>query len=144
MSGNLTDLRAGVYRHWKGPLYLVLGYGHDANAEDLFAMLEDKVYPPGLKRLGQRDVVVYIGLELDEAHSGPRLAVRTVDDFFCLVCTMHNGLIWNSPEHEARTVAERKEGILDETKHQDLEGTIVPRFTYLGPEYHPGYSRSTR
>jgi hypothetical protein len=63
---NLPDLYAGIYRHYKGPLYLVLGYGHDAN--DSF-----------------RDVVVYVGLELDEAKRGARLAVRSVEDFFAEV-----------------------------------------------------------
>ena len=62
----LPDLPAGVYRHYKNHLYLVLGYGHDSNYED-------------------RLVVVYVGLELDEAKTGPRLAVRTVEDFFAAV-----------------------------------------------------------
>jgi hypothetical protein len=57
---DLPHLPAGVYQHHKGPLYLVLGYGHDANYPD-------------------RDVVVYVGLQLDEAKTGPRLAVRTPD-----------------------------------------------------------------
>jgi hypothetical protein len=63
---SLPDLRAGIYRHYKGPLYLVLGYGHDANQED-------------------RTVVVYVGLQLDGAKSGARLSVRTADDFFAIV-----------------------------------------------------------
>jgi hypothetical protein len=65
---DLPHLPAGVYQHHKGPLYLVLGYGHDANYPD-------------------RDVVVYVGLQLDEAKTGPRLAVRTVQDFCDEVCT---------------------------------------------------------
>lgn len=62
----LPDLLAGVWRHWKGHHYLVLGYGHDSNREG-------------------RQVVVYVGLQLDGAHTGPRLAVRDVrgpDGFF--------------------------------------------------------------
>lgn len=70
----LPDLPAGVYRHWKGPLYHVLGYGHDANSDlDRFA-------------------VVYIGLQTQGSHTGPRLAFRTaisddpdVDAFFDFV-----------------------------------------------------------
>lgn len=27
----LPELPAGVWRHYKGPLYQVLGYGHDSN-----------------------------------------------------------------------------------------------------------------
>jgi hypothetical protein len=60
------DLPAGVYLHYKGPLYLVLGYGHDSNHEG-------------------RTVVVYVGLQLDGAKTGARLAVRTVDDFLAVV-----------------------------------------------------------
>lgn len=59
----LPDLPAGVYRHYKGHRYLVLGYGHDADYED-------------------RQVVIYVGLELDDARPGPRLAVRTAESFF--------------------------------------------------------------
>lgn len=56
------DLQMGIYRHYKGPLYQVLGLAHDANAEG-------------------RVCVLYIGLELDQAHLGPRLAVRTLNEF---------------------------------------------------------------
>lgn len=62
----MAELKAGVYRHYKNHLYLVLGQAHDAN-------------DPG------REVVVYIGLELDDAKPGHRLAVRTVSDFFSYV-----------------------------------------------------------
>jgi hypothetical protein len=58
----MTDLAMGIYRHYKGPLYQVLGLAHDANEDG-------------------RTCVVYIGLQLDAAHLGPRLAVRTVSDF---------------------------------------------------------------
>lgn len=58
--------RAGIYRHYKGPLYLVIGLGHDANYEF-------------------RATVIYIGLELDNAKTGPRMAVRTYEDFYALV-----------------------------------------------------------
>lgn len=81
----MRDLPAGVYRHYKGPLYLVLGYAHDANADVLgLATTPGSSYftPFG----GERTVVVYVGLELDGAHRGARLAVRTVDDFFAVVC----------------------------------------------------------
>ncbi len=54
----LADLPTGIYRHYKGPLYLVFGYGHDANQEG-------------------RITVEYVGLELNQAHTGPRLANRT-------------------------------------------------------------------
>ena len=58
MSG-LPELQAGVWRHWKGADYLVLGLGHDADVEG-------------------RTVVVYVPLY---AVPGPRLAVRTVEGF---------------------------------------------------------------
>jgi hypothetical protein len=60
------EFQAGIYKHYKGPLYLVLGLGHDANYED-------------------RVAVIYVGLELDEAKTGPRLAIRTYDDFYSYV-----------------------------------------------------------
>jgi hypothetical protein len=67
MPAQLPDLPAGVYRHYKGHHYLVLGYGHDSNYNG-------------------RQVVVYVGLELEKADPGePRMNVRTVDDFFAWV-----------------------------------------------------------
>lgn len=61
--GVSLDLPAGVYRHYKGErYYLVLGLGHDAND-------------------AERTVVVYVPLYVDVAEPGPRLAVRTAEDF---------------------------------------------------------------
>lgn len=84
MSANEIVLPAGVYRHWKGPLYLVIGLAHDANSDELFwhkdGLIEEVV---GLK---DREVVVYVGLQLTSAHMGARLAVRTLDDFLAMVC----------------------------------------------------------
>ena len=56
---SLPELQAGVWRHWKGRDYLVLGLGHDADDE-------------------HRTVVVYVPLY---DVPGPRLAVRTVEGF---------------------------------------------------------------
>ncbi|MCU1590943.1 MAG: hypothetical protein JWP11_2199 [Frankiales bacterium] len=61
------DVPAGVYRHYKAErYYLVLGLGHDAND-------------------GDRTVVIYVPLYVDAAEPGPRLAVRTVEDFVAWV-----------------------------------------------------------
>jgi hypothetical protein len=49
----------GTYQHWKGPQYLVLGLGHDAND-------------------GHRALVVYLPLYPID---GPPFAVRTLEDF---------------------------------------------------------------
>lgn len=96
-SKGLPPLRSGVYRHYKGPLYQVFCYGHDAQDET-------------------RTVVIYIGLQLDDAHKGPRAAVRTAEDFFMLVCSSC-GKAWEC-----------------DTQHP---GTAepVPRFEYLGPSW---------
>jgi hypothetical protein len=66
--GKLEHLRAGVYRHYKGQVYLVLGYASDADYTG-------------------RDVVVYVGLELDGAQPGARMHVRTASEFRGLVKT---------------------------------------------------------
>ncbi len=52
-------IEPGTYQHWKGPQYLVLGLGHDANDAD-------------------RTVVVYVPLYPVD---GPPFAIRTVEDF---------------------------------------------------------------
>ena len=63
----MPSLAAGVYRHYKAErYYLVLGLGHDANDDD-------------------RTVVVYVPLYVSEDEPGPRLAVRTYEDFVAWV-----------------------------------------------------------
>ncbi len=52
-------METGTYEHWKGPQYLVLGLGHDANDDD-------------------RTLVVYLPLYPVD---GPPFAVRTLEDF---------------------------------------------------------------
>ena len=52
-------LTPGTYQHYKGPHYLVLGLGHDANDAN-------------------RTAVVYVPLYPVE---GPPFAIRTLDDF---------------------------------------------------------------
>ncbi len=53
------SVEPGTYQHWKGPQYLVLGLGHDANYE-------------------ARTTVVYLPLYPVD---GPPFAVRTLSDF---------------------------------------------------------------
>lgn len=55
-------MHAGIYKHRKGGLYLLLGTGHDADHEE-------------------REVVVYVPLYTDPDRTGPRLAVRTRSEF---------------------------------------------------------------
>lgn len=55
----IPNIECGIYQHYKGKFYLVLGLAHDANNEG-------------------RMVVVYVPLYMAE---GPRLAVRDVDEF---------------------------------------------------------------
>jgi len=53
----------GTYQHWKGPQYLVLGLGHDANDEDRVTVVYVPLYPV----------------------DGPPFAVRTLEDFMSWV-----------------------------------------------------------
>jgi len=56
------SLRAGVYRHFKGGLYLVLGVARHSETEERF--------------------VTYVPLSVQE---GPRITVRPYENFFELV-----------------------------------------------------------
>lgn len=98
----LPQLRAGVYRHYKGHHYLVLGYGHDANDE-------------------HRITVHYVGLELIDAHAGPRLATRTAES--------------DDPDVDAFGDLVH----IDGTKclEWDCERKHCPRFQYVGPTWAP-------
>jgi hypothetical protein len=124
-------IQLGIYRHHKGPLYQVLGLAHDANAEDLlerdtetnaFCLHEGKTRV-ATKPLGARTVVVYIPLQLDGAHLGPRMAVRTLEDFEAWVhrsdengCGRPQGSICTDSPHEWNNPR-----------------TVQRRFAYLGP-----------
>lgn len=109
MTGSaVPDLCAGVYRHYKGPLYLVLGYAHDANDAD-------------------RVVVVYVGLQLDEAHEGARLAVRTDTDFRALVCGFAGCPAWGRMG--------RIGGTASRPYCRECGHAAVRRFTYVGPTW---------
>jgi hypothetical protein len=103
---DLPDLPAGIYRHYKNRLYFAFGYGHDANIDG-------------------RAVVQYVGLELEGAHTGPRLASRTavsddpdVDAWWDFVhadgskCVLHHG-----------------NGVCAERR------PTKPRFEYIGPSW---------
>jgi hypothetical protein len=116
-SRGLPDLRTGIYRHYKGHFYFVFGYGHDANADSLHAEQPGGVVPEDLP-LGERAVVIYMGLELTDANKGPRLAVRTAEDFFALVCSAC-GADWECKKN-----------------HQDEGSDPVPRFEYMGPAWY--------
>jgi hypothetical protein len=110
------ELKMGIYEHYKGPLYLVLGIGHDANAGELYAHRNDVARSSSRAPSGERIVVIYIGLQLGGAHLGPRLAVRTLEDFLASVCIQ--------PEH-------RHYG---KVAGADDPCRTVQRFTYLGSE----------
>jgi hypothetical protein len=112
MSG---DVRMGIYRHYKGPLYQVLGLAHDANADAFCNGIEEEMFPDG------RTVVVYIGLQLDAAHLGPRLAVRTLEDFTAWVDVQEPTSTREAP---VNGIAQRRLWMAE----------FRPRFAYLGPE----------
>lgn len=57
---------SGIYLHYKGGLYEATGLAHDANNKD-------------------RVVVQYVPLKLEGSQSGPRHAVRTLEDWLAYV-----------------------------------------------------------
>lgn len=116
----LPTLSAGIYEHYKGHRYQVLGYAHDANREG-------------------KAVVVYMPLQLDGAHYGPRLAVRnaTPDDgfdaFWDDVCAEQNeklGIVCGMSTSDWRRAGRSSSGC-----YYHPGGATMPRFKYLGPEY---------
>lgn len=128
----LPPLKTGVYRHYKGHLYLVLGYGEDANADNLcdYSETMDRVYrhnrgdtdgPTKPTPLSERAVVVYIPLQLSETREGPVMDVRTVDDFLAYVNPLDGSKVPPSVVDECR-------GSLQQVEVRGYE----PRFRYIG------------
>lgn len=126
----MTEVQSGIYRHYKGQHYLVLGLAHDANAEDLYR--EYFADGPRYSPLGEREVVVYVPLELDGAHAGARLAVRTLSDFTATVCpfnrAVEDGNGWAVVGHE---------WCGEEACDQHPAWEKVPRFAYVGQRWQP-------
>lgn len=136
----LPDLRAGVYRHYKGPLYQVFGYGHDANADTLYDQqaVDDaaSAWQSGVMHtvqpLTERICVVYMSLELTDAHTGPRLAFRNVEGEDAFFDRVHMG----QPDRFTEgTVC--KGSCWNQALNQDgLNNHLtVPRFEYLSPSW---------
>lgn len=135
-----TEVPMGIWRHYKGPLYLVLGLGHDANAGELFPGKTSTRRVQGeadiefadvrLSPLGNRTVVVYVPLQLDPAHLGPRLAVRSLDDFTAIVCATSG-----CEEYGKKIASPEGLKVMDPLPDHPMPGHIgLARFTYLGPE----------
>jgi hypothetical protein len=55
----IVTVEPGTYQHWKGPQYLVLGLGHDANDSSRTAVVYLPLYPV----------------------DGAPFAIRTLEDF---------------------------------------------------------------
>lgn len=128
-------LLTGVYRHYKGPLYLVLGYAHDAN---VMVCVRDTnadgdcpacAVDPESPCRQPRTVVVYVGLQLDDAHHGARLAVRTASDFRAL---LHPGPAWSVCEDPMRETP--TEYFCHCREYVDFV-RLTPRFAYVGPTW---------
>lgn len=106
------ELRSGVYRHYKGPLYQVIGYSHNASDDNNIQVL-------------------YIGLEISPDKPGPRWATRDWIDFFATVCPQHGGVDAYSNEH----------GTLALMGMKCAPQEWVERFTYMGPVYYKGFEK---
>jgi hypothetical protein len=119
----LPPLKSGIYEHYKNHLYNTLGYAHDANADNLWVPDGNG----GFRKLGERAVVVYFGLQLDDAHTGPRMAVRTVEDFLAHVDPTDGSVV-------PQSVVEASQG---STRYIEGHG-YIPRFIYRGPSYSVG------
>lgn len=131
----MRDVKAGVYRHYKGPLYQVFGLGHDANADEFAELAQARIPETDIEPMfpDGRDVIVYIGLQLDEAHTGPRLAIRTARD---IGDAFYDEVHMGNPERFTEgTVCDS--GCTYRRINNDQWGThkVVPRFEYLGPTW---------
>jgi hypothetical protein len=101
------NVPGGMYRHYKGGHYLVFGLGFDANIDG-------------------RTTVIYVPLYLRDDQPGPRLTVRTVEDF-CAEIDPHTGALWADTRAAGSPCA-----CTAPTK----------RFTYLGPTWQPAGEQS--
>jgi hypothetical protein len=110
------DIMTGVYKHYKGGLYLVDGYSRNASDQNNLQ-------------------ISYVPLYVDLNNAG---AVRTTRDwrqFFETVCIRHHGIPVGTEEH---TDLRREDDMFDTC---DQEKDWTDRFVYKGPVYLPAMSR---
>ena len=119
------ELKMGIYRHYKGPLYQVLALAHDANADSLWDHYDSAPFVAH-PAMGERIVVVYFPLQLDGAHLGSRMAVRTLDDFQA----------WVDPKTGDRVEVFYTTGRKLEFRRGASDWDYaVQRFNYVGPQW---------
>jgi len=93
---DLRKFRPGIYIHYKGHLYEAMHLSHNASEDG-------------------RIEIAYIGLQLDEAHEGPRHATREFREFLFDIVHFDDGSICTHDPRECATARER--------------------FRYLGPTF---------
>lgn len=112
-----TNLLPGVYRHYKGRLYKVVGLAYDANADSLYdrhPLKQSPDYEP--IPLGKRVVVVYYALRRHGRRHSQFAIVRTLEDFTA----------WIQLETEQ---------VLPASTIMLADEPVYQRFTYLGPHF---------
>lgn len=113
-NANPIDVYAGVYKHYKGELYLVEGYSQDASSSNKLQ-------------------IAYSPLYTDKDKPGARKITRDWKEFFETVCVFHDGVPVYTEEH---TDARRDDEMF---KTCDPEKDWVDRFVYKGPVYYRGF-----
>ena len=74
-----SELRRGVYRHYKDKLYMVLGTVTHSETEDVMVLYAPMHQEAGSARLWVRPLAMFTGTVETEAGSVPRFAF--VEDF---------------------------------------------------------------
>lgn len=117
-------MKAGLYRHYKGGTYLVLGIAHDANADELWSW---PVSESESRPILQREVVVYVGLDRGDKPGTP-MAVRTVKDFNQKLCGVR--------VYDDKIDVKCCKPLVGDDRCPEHEHTNTPpvlRFEYVGP-----------
>lgn len=131
-------MKLGLYRHFKGEHYLVIGTADDANAEDLadYQEMMQRVYahnrgdtgvPDKPTPLGQRTTVVYVPLYV-VPDSETNMAVRTVEDFERKLC----GVTWEEDSGERCWSCFKPLDAQDRCPDHGHTNYQVRRFEYVG------------
>jgi hypothetical protein len=123
LRGWLPPLASGLWRHWRGHLYQVLGYARSTAREE-----------PGQQQYREVTAVVYVGLELDGAQEGPRMMFRVA------VSDDPRVEAWWDHVHAdgSKCLHERAEFVTVCRDASGLTRAVQPRFEYAGIRYLPG------
>lgn len=119
---DLPPLPSGIYEHYKGDEYFVLGYTHDSTDHACTCHQHPTMaHVAPCPKVGEHQIYVAYFSMRQIMHSEPRFSwhIREQGQFHHRVCWSRGCALWGKP--------------VGPDKHRPATHTVHPRFRYLRP-----------